>query len=162
MTTKAAFDAQEWADVTSAPALTAMSVVAAERGGTLRESVSLARAYTDARGRAATELLRELLSSPPVIDPSSVRPGGDAIRAASELLRAAVALVERTATAEELEDYKRFVLDLADTVASSHKEGGFLGIGGRPVSDAERQALDAIAATLGIAREQAPLPPPAA
>lgn len=162
MTTKAAFNAQEWADVISAPAMTAMSVVAADRGGTLRESVSMARAYTDARRDGVTELLRELLTSPPVIDPSTFQPGGDAIRQASDRLRAAVELLEQKATPEEVEDYKRFVLDLADTVARAHKEGGFLGIGGRPVSDAEQQALDAIAATLGVTREQAPLPPPTA
>lgn len=162
MTTKAAFDAQEWADVTSAPAMTAMSVVAADRGGTLRESVSMARAYTEARAEAATELIKELLMSPPVLDPSTFQPGGDAIRQASERLRAAVGLLEGKATPEEVEEYKRFVLELADTVARAHKEGGFLGIGGRPVSDAEQQALDAIAATLGVAREQAPIPPPTA
>lgn len=159
MTTKAAFNAQEWAEVTAAPALTAMSIVAADRGGTLRESVSMARAYTDARRADASELLRELLSAPPVLDPSSFQPGGDAIRQASARLRAAVALLEERATPAEVADFKHFVSSLADTVARAHKEGGFLGIGGRQVSEPEQRALDEIAATLAAPREGAPPPP---
>lgn len=153
MTTKAVFNAEEWADVTSAPAMTAMSVVAADRGGTLRESVSMARAYTDARRAVSSELIRDLLMSPPVLDPSTFQPGGDAIRQASEELRRAVELLEEKAAPEEVEEYKRFVLELADTVARAHKEGGFLGIGGRQVSEREQEALDAIAATLGVVRD---------
>jgi hypothetical protein len=155
MTTKAVFNADEWADVISAPAMTAMSVVAADRGGTLRESVSMARAYTDARREVHTELMKDLISSPPVLDPSTFQPGGDAIRQASDRLRHAIELQEAKATPEELEEYKRFVLELADTVARAHKEGGFLGIGGRQVSEREQEALDAIAATLGVTRDAA-------
>lgn len=158
MTTKAVFNAEEWADVISAPAMTAMSVVAADRGGTLRESVSMARAYTDARREVHSELMRDLITSPPVLDPSTFQPGGDAIRQASDRLRHGVELLEGKATADEVEEYKRFVLDLADTVARAHKEGGFLGIGGTQVSEAEQRALDAIAVTLGVARD-APQPP---
>lgn len=153
MTTKAVFNAEEWADVISAPAMTAMSVVAADRGGTLRESVSMARAYTDARREVTTELMRDLITSPPVLDPSTFQPGGDAIRQASARLRHGIELLEGKATPEEVDEYKRFALDLADTVARAHKEGGFLGIGGRQVSDAEQRALDAIAATLGVVRD---------
>lgn len=158
MTTKAAFNGEEWAEVTNAPALTAMSVVAADRGGTLRESVSMARAYTDARRAEASELLREVVTSPPVLEPSAFQPGGDAIRQAAQKLRHAVELLEAKATPEEVADYRRFVLELADTVARAHKEGGFLGIGGRQVSEPEQRALDAIAATLGVTREGAPPP----
>ena len=43
-------------------------------------------------------------------------------------------------------EYKRFVYSLAESVAHAHKEGGFLGIGGKPVSEREQTALDAIAA----------------
>jgi len=42
--------------------------------------------------------------------------------------------------------YKRFVYGLAEGVAAAHKEGGFLGIGGQPISANEQAALDAIAA----------------
>jgi len=34
-------------------------------------------------------------------------------------------------------------------VAGAHKEGGFLGIGGKEVSDAENEALDELSMALG-------------
>ena len=42
------------------------------------------------------------------------------------------------------------MLTIADTVANARKEGGVLGIGGKPVSDEERAALNEIASTLGL------------
>ena len=52
-----------------------------------------------------------------------------------------------------VEDYKRFALNLAQRVAEAHKEG-FLGLSGERVSDAEREAIEEIAAALGTASEQ--------
>jgi hypothetical protein len=46
-------------------------------------------------------------------------------------------------------------MTVAQAVAGAHKEGGFLGIGGTAISEAEEQALDEISAALGS-------PPPAA
>ena len=43
----------------------------------------------------------------------------------------------------ELDDYKRFVLNVADKVANAHREGG------ESVSAEERAAIDSIAANLG-------------
>ena len=60
-------------------------------------------------------------------------------------LRDGVGLLQRKATPEELEDYKRFVLNLATTrVANAHREGGV------SVSPAERAALEEIAAGLDL------------
>ena len=52
------------------------------------------------------------------------------------IVREAVALLERKASAEELEDYRRFTLDLAERVARAKEESD------QPVSDAERAAID--------------------
>ena len=49
MTEKAAFNAEEWSKLVEAPALAALRVVAADRGGTIRESLSLGRAYAEVR-----------------------------------------------------------------------------------------------------------------
>jgi hypothetical protein len=54
-----------------------------------------------------------------------------------------VALVEQKATPQEVDDYRGFVLTLADRVAHAHREDGV------EVSDAERQAIEEIAAALG-------------
>jgi hypothetical protein len=149
MTSKSAFNAEEWAVVAEAPALAALRVVAADRGGTVRETLSLARAYAEARKRGGSGLLDELVSTPPQLDPSRFKNPDELGRQGSQRLREAVEIVERKATPEEAEEYRRFVLDVADTVAHAHREGGFLGIGGKEVSDEEQAVLDEIRATLG-------------
>ncbi len=147
MTTKAAFNAEEWSEVVRAPALAAMLVVAAERGGTLRETVALQRSYAQAREQHREGLLRELLTTPPALDPSRVpRTPEDLRREVPAALRRAIGLLERLGTDDEVVAYKRFVYGVAETVARAHKEGGFLGIGGKEVSEREQAALDQIAA----------------
>jgi hypothetical protein len=111
----------------------------------------LGRVYQEARGGQGTsEWLDELVKSPPSIDPNRVREaGGDISAVTTERLREAMRILEAKATQEEVDAYKTFVMTVAQTVARAHKEGGFLGIGGKEVSDAENQALDEISASLG-------------
>jgi hypothetical protein len=144
MTTKSEFNAEEWERVARAPALAGVLVALADRGGTFRESLALGKAYTAARSEGGSELIEQLVASPPSLDPQSVkRP--DQI---SEHIREAVRTVEQKATPEETEDYRQFILRLADVVAHAHKEGGVLGIGGKEVSPEEQEALDRLSSTL--------------
>jgi hypothetical protein len=150
MTKKADFNAEEWATVVEAPLLAGMRVVAADRGGTIRESMAIARVYAEARKQhGANELLDELVASPPSMDQERARAAGDVGAASDQSLRAALEILEQKGGADEVEGYKLFVLGVARAAAEAHKEGGFVGIGGKPVSDAEQSALDAVAATLG-------------
>ena len=149
MTTKSEFNADEWDVLVSAPALTALRVIVADRGGTFRESLSLARAYGEARQQDADPLLSEIVSSAPQLDPQQVRSPDDVETESKERLRKALELVEGKGTPEELEAYKGFVLGVAKTVARAHREGGVLGIGGKEVSEREQAVLDDLAATLG-------------
>jgi hypothetical protein len=151
MTRKADFNAEEWSTVVEGPLYGAMRVISADRGGTLRESLALGRAYQEARAaHGQSELLDELVKSPPSIDPARVREAGGNIAAvASERLREAMRILGEKAMPEEVDAFKRFAMTVAQAVASAHKEGGFLGIGGKPISDAENQALDEISAALG-------------
>jgi hypothetical protein len=151
MTRKADFNAEEWSTVVEAPLYAAMRVISADRGGTVRETLALSRVYQEARaGHGESELLDELLKSPPSIDPDQIRGAGGNIGAvASERLREAVSILEAKAAPEDVDAYKRFVMTAAQAVASAHKEGGFLGIGGKQISDAENQALDEISRALG-------------
>jgi hypothetical protein len=149
MTRKADFNAEEWSTVTAAPALAALAVAVADRGGTLSESLSVARVYQEARAAEHSELLAALLASPPGLD---LRAGRDAsaipgraeagVLEASELLRA-------RATEAELREFGDFVVGVMDAVARAHKEGGFLGFGGKEVSEAEQAMMDRIATALG-------------
>jgi hypothetical protein len=143
MTEKAAFNAEEWSKLVEAPALVALRVIAADRGGTIRESLSLGRAYAEARSDGSG-LFQEIVSSAPQVDPSELKDPGALPQRAESAVREALALLEQKATAEEVEAYRDFLLKVAETVARAHKEGGFLGIGGKEVSESEQAALDEI------------------
>lgn len=151
MTPKADFNAEEWQTVVNGPLYAGMRVIAADRGGTLRETMAMGQVYQDARGRDnASQLLDELLKSPPSIDPAQIQQAGGDIGAVTvRQLNDAMRILEAKATPAEIDAYKTFVMTVAQTVAGAHKEGGFLGIGGKEISEAEDQALDEISAALG-------------
>ena len=129
-----------------APALAGVMVALADRGGSFRESLALGKAYAAAkRDGSSSELLKELVASPPSLDRESAGQP-DQI---PEQIREAVRIVEEKATPEETEEYRQFILRLADVVAHAHKEGGTLGIGGKEVSPEEQAALDRLSTTLG-------------
>ena len=70
MTTKADFNAEEWERVLQGPAIAGLIVVAVQRGGTIRETVEMAKVYKEAREQhAGSDLLGEIVSSPPTADP---------------------------------------------------------------------------------------------
>jgi hypothetical protein len=151
MTRKADFNAEEWSTVVDGPLYAGMRVISAGRGGTLRESLAMGRVYQEARQQhGESELLDELVMSPPSIDANRVREtGGNIAAVTSQQLRDAMGILEGKATAAEVDAYKTFVMTVSQAVAGAHKEGGFLGIGGTRITDAENQALDEISAALG-------------
>ncbi len=150
MTKKADFNAEEWSKVVEGPLLAGMRVVTADRGGTIRESLAMSKVYNHARQQqGGSELLDELVASPPALDPDRVRSAGDVGQASGEGLREALRLLEEKASPEEVEAYRGFVRDVAGAAARAHKEGGFLGVGGKDVSAEEQAALDEIEAVLG-------------
>jgi hypothetical protein len=157
MTSKADFNAEDWSTIVDGPLYAGVRVIAADRGGTLRESMAMSRVYQEARARHGdSALLDELIKSPPTIDAERVQAaGGDIAAVTADHLRRAMSILERAATPDEADAYKTFVMTVAQAVAGAHKEGGFLGIGGHAISESEDAALDEISAALGT-------PPPAA
>jgi hypothetical protein len=151
VTSKADFNAEDWSTVVDGPLYAGLRMIAADRGGTLRETMAMGRVYQEARARQGTSpLLDELIKSPPAIDPEQVKAaGGDISTVATDHLRRAMQILETTATAQDADAYKTFVMSVAQAVAGAHKEGGFLGIGGTRISDAENHALDEISSALG-------------
>jgi hypothetical protein len=149
MTRKADFNAEEWSLVIQGPPTAGMMVIAADRGGTVRETVSMARAYAEAREEhGQSELLDDIVSSQPEFDRDRFRSPDRIQEEGAALLREAVQLLRQKATPDEAEAYEGFVRTLADKVAHAHREGGFLGFGGKEVSDNERAALERIADAL--------------
>jgi hypothetical protein len=146
MTAKSSFTPEEWQLVLEGPTSAGMIVLTAQRGGSFRESIAMAKAYVEARKQhGGSELLDDIVAARPEHDHTRYHSAEELKRAGLEHLRDAARLLESKATPQEVEDYKRFVLNLANKVASAHREGG------QPVSDAERAAVDEIAATLGTA-----------
>jgi hypothetical protein len=146
MTTKAAFTPEEWTTVLEAPPTAGMIVITASHGGTFRETIAMSKAYAEARAEHGdSELLDEIVSAKPKVDhtrfhsPEELRDSGLAH------LRDSVALVQGKATSEEADDYRRFILNVANKVANAHREHG------QSVSPAEAEAIQQISAALGTA-----------
>jgi hypothetical protein len=147
MTSKADFTPEEWKLVLEAPPSAGLVVITAQRGGMLRETVSMAKAYAEARQHhGQSELLDEIVSAKPVMDHTRYGSLEELREHCLAHLRDAVTLLESKATPQELDDYKKFILNLADKVANAHREGG-----DDAVSDAEREAIAQIAQALGAA-----------
>jgi hypothetical protein len=144
MTTKAAFSPEEWEAVLEGPSTAGMIVITASHGGTFRETIAMSKAYAEARAQhGESELLDEVVAAKPKVDhtryhsPEELRDNG------LGHLRDVAALLESKATSEEVEEYRRFVLGVADKVANAHREHG------QSVSPAEEQAIQQISAALG-------------
>ena len=146
MTAKADFTEQEWQTVLEGPPSAGLIVVTAQRGGTIRETFAIAKAYAEAREQhGASELLDEIVGAKPEMDHTRYHSPEELKQHSLQHLQDAVQVLGGKATADELEDYKGFVLALAEKVANAHREGDVA------VSDAERAAIEEIKGALGAA-----------
>ena len=149
MTSKADFNAEEWSTLAEGPLFAGVRVVTSERGGTIRESFAISKVYAAARqSQGENALLDELVASPPAVDPQKLQGAGDPAAAVGERLRSAVAILNEKGAPEDVEAYRQFVLSVAQAAAEAHKEGGFVGIGGKQVSAQEQAAIDEIRSLL--------------
>jgi hypothetical protein len=145
MTGKADFTEEEWTTVLEGPPSAGLIVITAQRGGTFRETISMAKAYTEARqNHGASQLLDEIVSAKPHVDHTRYSSADELKQAGLQRVRDAVALLEAKATPEEVEEYRGFVVTLAEKVANAHREGG-----DSAVSDAEQAAIEEIRGALG-------------
>lgn len=152
MATKQDFNAEEWEKVVQGPVMAGMRVITAGRGGTIRESIAIGKVYGEARKTTGeNELLDALVSSPPAAG-AGLTPGDDVGTITRERLREALAIVGGKGSPGDAAAYREFVVQVARAAAEAHKEGGFIGIGGKPISDEEQKALDEIQAELDAAQ----------
>jgi hypothetical protein len=156
MTTKADFNAEEWDQIAQGPALAGLIVIASQRGGTIRESLAMAKTYGEAqKSHTAGDLLADLVKSAPNLNAKQFSSKEDMRTSGLQKITEAVALVQAKATPEELADYRSFAMTVAQHAAEADKSGGFLGIGGERVTGNEESALNEIAAALGTERTPA-------
>jgi hypothetical protein len=148
MTGKADFTPEEWELILTGPPSAGMIVVTAQRAGSFRETIAMAKAYVEARKEhGASELLDQIAAAKPERDHTRYHSFEELKQHGLQHLRDAVEVLDRKARAEEVEDYRRFVLTLADRVANAHREGGV------SVSDSERAAIAEISAALVSAHQ---------
>src|SRR5271170_7080500 len=125
MTAKSDFTDEQWDVVLEGPTSAGMIVITAQRGGTFRETISMAKAYAHARQQhGQSELLDAIVAAKPELDHSRYPSADDLKEHALARIRDAVALVGAKATAQELDEYKHFIVNLAEEVARAHREGG--------------------------------------
>ena len=144
MTAKADFTEAEWTTVLEGPSSAGMIVMTAAHGGTFKETFAIGKAYAEARQQHGdSELLDEIVSAKPQVDHTHYHSMEEIQQHGFQHVRDAVDVLERKATAEELGDYRRFVMALAERVAEAHREHGVA------VSDQEQAALAEISRSLG-------------
>ncbi len=157
MTTQNDYTPEEWMQVLSAPAVAGTLIISADPSvfGSIKESYGIAKAIAAFSAATSNELVRAIGAAMqggqrpqmPAIDKSK-GPAGmlDAMLA---FCKEATDLVSGK-SADDADEYKRFLMDVAQKTAEAGKEGGFLGIGAVRVSDQEKAALARLAETLGV------------
>jgi hypothetical protein len=148
VTARADFTEEEWKTILEAPPSAGLLVILSDRGGSIRETFSMASAYTEARKKhGESELLDEIVSTKPETDRTRAGSPEELKQHNLDNLRQAVAVLRGKATGEEVEEYRSFIHGLAERVAEARKEG-FLGLSGERVSEAERAAIAEIDSAL--------------
>ena len=146
MTGSADFTPEEWDLVREGPTSAGMIVSTAQRGGSFREAFAMAKAYAEARKEHGdSALLDELVSHKPEMDHAKAHSAEELKEHGLRRICDAVALVAQKATPEETDDYRRFVISLAQRVAGAKTESD-----DKPVSDAEAAAIAAISEALKV------------
>jgi hypothetical protein len=148
VTGKADFTEEEWTTILEAPPSAGLLVILSDRGGSIRETFSMAKAYTEARQQhGESELLDEVAAAKPEMDRTRAGSPEELKQHNLDNVRQGIATLRGKASDEEVEEYRKFILGLAERVAEARKEG-FLGLSGERVSDAERAAIAEIEGAL--------------
>ena len=164
MTDKSNFTPEEWKLLLESVMMAGVAVTAAEPGGLwglLKESLAsgsaLAQAQVDPRSSPLVKAVVADLKTP---QGQSIARDGLREKLASrnpaelkaqciETLRQAGALID-SKTPDDAAAFKGWLREISQHVAEAAKEGGFLGIGGVLVSDAEKATLAEISSVLGL------------
>jgi len=162
MSTKAAYNEDEWTLLLKTPALAGIAVVTADASGPIgvfKELSAMGKQILAAGENApAGGLVADLVADIKAIAERKLPAPKDEKIPAQELkprllenLRQATALIAVKATPTDAEAYRQWILDVTTNIARAAKEGTVLGFGGTLVSETERGLLREIADVLGLA-----------
>jgi hypothetical protein len=164
MATKAGFTADEWTLLLESPMMAAMAVSAAAPSGLfgmLKESFATGSALVAAKMDASgNELVKAVAADFETAEGRAVAGAGlkarlagskaaDIKLKATEAFRQVAALLAAKAP-EDAISFTAWLTRISQDVAESAKEGGFLGLGGVRVTEAEKATLAEIAAALKL------------
>ena len=143
MTSRSDFTPEEWHLILEAPPSAGMIVVTAQRGGSFRETIAMAKAYGEARQQhGKSELLDDIVAAKPERDHRHYHSFEELKQQGLQHLRQSVGLLQTKASPEEVEEYRRFIVTLAQRVAAAHREHG------QEVSESEQVAINDITEAL--------------
>ena len=139
MTSKSDFTEDEWRLILETPPTAAMIVVTAQRGGSFRETIAMAKTYAEARKEhGKSQLLDEIVAAKPERDHTHFHSYEELKQQGLQHLRDSVALLAKKAKPDEVEEYRRFIVTLSTKVAAAHREHG------QDVSESEQKAIQDI------------------
>jgi hypothetical protein len=160
VTTKSQFSPEEWNSLLSAPTMAALYIALASPGvvDSIKESMAAASAMAKAvQGAPANELMGALMTDFKNMDLLKQAQPKIEMKDPAQVKSQVMALVsqvgntlEAKAAPAEADYYKHWVYEVAVDAANAAKEGDFLGIGGKRVSDEEAAALKEIATALKV------------
>lgn len=160
MSVKGKFTPEEWNSLLRAPMLAAYAVAGSapsKQEDFINEMAAVADGVVEGQAGAGRDSLLGAVIADIVANASDDARGptekissGDVRERALETCRAAAGLLDTKASAGEAEEYKRWVLVVAEKVASAAKEGGLFGFGGEQVSGAEVATINEIGEALRV------------
>ena len=157
MAGKSDFTPQEWQTLVAAAPMVGVAVACASPNGPwgiLKEMLSM--------GMAMAEMLQKGASNPLIAElaadlkqrqtrpetPPNMKDPEICTDIALKHVRAVNELLDRKVESGDADDFKKWLLAVANRVAESANEGGIFGFGGERVSEAERNVLRQIAFAL--------------
>ena len=139
MTAKTDFSEEEWATVAEGPTSAGLAVITASKGGTIRETFSMAKAYAEARQvHGDSELLDALVGEKPKMDKTREPNKEQLLQHSTQNVRDAIGVLQGKATEQEIDEYREFIRGLVKRVAEAHSERG------HNISPEEQAAIDEI------------------
>jgi hypothetical protein len=146
MTSKSDFTTEEWQLILEAPPSAGMIVVTAQHGGSFRETIAMAKSYVEARKQHGnSELLDAIVAAKPERDHTHYHSADELKQQGLQHLRDSVALLQKKASPEEVDEYRAFIVTLSHNVAAAHREHG------QDVSESEQAAITDITQALNAA-----------
>lgn len=160
MATKSDFSPDEWKSLVAAAPMAGLAVTCSSPNGPLgvmKEMFSMGMALAELVQKGSSNALlssliadiKERATKPE--PPPDIKDPEQGKQAALAQLKSVAELLDKKAPGDASE-FKGWLLTVAQRVAEASNEGGFFGIGGQKVSEAEKQTINQIAFNLGMPR----------